>query len=359
MRKMMIHYKGIPIYPIILSENFDGLGAAFEKLSVKDRKVCIVTDSHVAEHYLAQVEAIAAAHCASAVHFIFPAGEESKTLATVENLYEFLIQNKFERRDMLAALGGGVVGDLTGFTAATYLRGIDFIQIPTTLLAAVDSSVGGKTGVNISAGKNLMGSFWQPSLVLYDTGTFESLNDDLILDGTAEIIKTAAIRDASLLQLVEKSGIESCLPDITARCVKIKVGIVEKDEKESALRKILNFGHTMAHAIEKDSEYRISHGKAVAIGMLMVTQASEAAGMTEKGTYRKLFDLIASKGFETSYPGADLKRLCQLATNDKKASGDSVSLVYIEKIGISSICDVKLDQMQSFFEGEGQIYLKR
>ena len=133
MRKMMIHYKGIPIYPIILSENFDGLGAAFEKLSVKDRKVCIVTDSHVAEHYLAQVEAIAAAHCASAVHFIFPAGEESKTLATVENLYEFLIQNKFERRDMLAALGGGVVGDLTGFTAATYLRGIDFIQIPTSL----------------------------------------------------------------------------------------------------------------------------------------------------------------------------------------------------------------------------------
>ena len=147
----MIHHKGKPIYPIILSENFDALGAALDELEIKDRKVCIVTDSHVAEIYLAQVEKIVADHCAAASHFIFAAGEESKTLATVEDLYEFLIQNKFERRDMLVALGGGVVGDLTGFTAATYLRGIQFIQVPTSLLAQVDSSIGGKTGVDFRA----------------------------------------------------------------------------------------------------------------------------------------------------------------------------------------------------------------
>ena len=327
--------------------------------TLRGKKAALFTDSVVAGLYADIVEESFRQAGFETCRFVFPAGEDCKNMQTAAAFVDFMSEHHLTRKDAVITLGGGVAGDMGGFAASIYMRGIDFIQIPTTLLAAVDSSVGGKTGVNISAGKNLMGSFWQPSLVLYDTGTFESLNDDLILDGTAEIIKTAAIRDASLLQLVEKSGIESCLPDITARCVKIKVGIVEKDEKESALRKILNFGHTMAHAIEKDSEYRISHGKAVAIGMLMVTQASEAAGMTEKGTYRKLFDLIASKGFETSYPGADLKRLCQLATNDKKASGDSVSLVYIEKIGISSICDVKLDQMQSFFEGEGHISLKR
>lgn len=172
-------------------------------------------------------------------------------MQTAAAFVDFMSEHHLTRKDAVITLGGGVAGDMGGFAASIYMRGIDFIQIPTTLLAAVDSSVGGKTGVNISAGKNLMGSFWQPSLVLYDTGTFESLNDDLILDGTAEIIKTAAIRDASLLQLVEKSGIESCLPDITARCVKIKGGIVEKDEKESALRKILNFGHTMAARYRK------------------------------------------------------------------------------------------------------------
>lgn len=144
MQKMMIHYNDVPIYPIVLSENFDALGEALDDLMIKDRKVCIVTDSHVADFYLEQVEHIVKEHCAAASHFIFPAGEESKTLTTVENLYEFLIQNKFERKDMLVALGGGVVGDLTGFTAATYLRGIRFIQIPTSLLAQVDSSIGGK-----------------------------------------------------------------------------------------------------------------------------------------------------------------------------------------------------------------------
>lgn len=319
---------------------------------LRGRKAALFADSVVDSLYGDIVEESFRQAGFETCRYVFPGGENCKNVQTAASFVDFLSEHHLTRKDAVIALGGGVAGDMGGFAASIYMRGIDFIQIPTTLLAAVDSSVGGKTGVNITAGKNLMGSFWQPSLVLYDTDTFKSLNNDLILDGTAEIIKTAAIRDESLLKLIETSDIASHLSDIAARCVKIKGEVVEADEKEGGLRRILNFGHTMAHAIEKDSDYRISHGKAVAIGMLMVTQASEAMGMTEKGTYERLFDLITSKGFETSYEGANLKRLCQLAANDKKASGDYVSLVYIEKIGTSSIYDVKLEKIQSFFEGE-------
>ena len=171
MQKMMIHYNDVPIYPIVLSENFDALGEALDDLMIKDRKVCIVTDSHVADFYLEQVE-----------HIV-------KTLTTVENLYEFLIQNKFERKDMLVALGGGVVGDLTGFTAATYLRGIRFIQIPTSLLAQVDSSIGGKTGVDFRAYKNMVGAFHQPKLVYSCAETLKTLTSQQYISGLGEIIK--------------------------------------------------------------------------------------------------------------------------------------------------------------------------
>ena len=282
--------------------------------------------------------------------FIFPDGEHSKNIQTVAAFVDFMAEHHLTRKDAAVALGGGVTGDMCGFAASVYLRGIDFIQLPTTLLAAVDSSVGGKTGVNISAGKNLMGTFWQPSLVVYDTDTFKTLNEDLILDGTAEIIKTGAIRDESVLNLIEADGIALHLAEIVGRCVKIKGEVVEADEKESGLRRILNFGHTMAHAIEKDSDYSISHGKAVAVGMLMVTSASEAAGMTEKGTYEKLLRLIASEGFETSYQGSGTDELCRLAASDKKVSGDSISLVYIEKPGKASICDIRLTSLSSFLK---------
>ena len=197
MQKMMIHYNDVPIYPIVLSENFDALGEALDDLMIKDRKVCIVTDSHVADFYLEQVEHIVKEHCAAASHFIFPAGEESKTLTTVENLYEFLIQNKFERKDMLVALGGGVVGDLTGFTAATYLRGIRFIQIPTSLLAQVDSSIGGKTGVDFRAYKNMVGAFHQPKLVYSCAETLKTLTSQQYISGLGEIIKHGLIKDSA------------------------------------------------------------------------------------------------------------------------------------------------------------------
>ena len=268
-------------------------------------------------------------------------------MKTVMEFIEFLSRHHLTRRDAVIALGGGVAGDMGGFAASIYLRGIDFIQIPTTLLAAVDSSVGGKTGINISSGKNLAGAFWQPSLVLYDTDTFGSLNDDLILDGTAEIVKTAAIRDADLFRLVDGNGIGEILTQTVKRCVEIKGAVVDADEKEGGLRRILNFGHTMAHAIEKASGYRISHGKAVACGMAMMTAASEAAGMTEKGTCEILCRTLEKKGFKLE-PEFPPEQLCRLAGSDKKTFGDRIHLVRIDKIGRASVFDLELAGLEAF-----------
>lgn len=317
---------------------------------LRGRKAAVFADSVVAPLYGDIVEESFRNAGFETCRFVFPAGESSKNIDTIAEFIDFMSENHLTRKDAVIALGGGVTGDMGGFAASIYLRGIDFIQIPTTLLAAVDSSVGGKTGVNIAAGKNLMGAFWQPSLVIYDTDTFKSLNNDAILDGTAEIIKTGAIRDASLFELIEKTEVKDELTQIVKRCVEIKGAVVDEDEKEGGVRKILNFGHTMAHSIEKDSDYGISHGKAVAIGMLMMTAASEAAGMTAEGTYRRLRKVIIDKGFETAYAGADLERLCRLASSDKKTSGDKISLIYINETGSASIYDIKLEEMKGFME---------
>ncbi len=322
---------------------------------LKGRKAAFFSDSRTDRLYGEAAEESFRKAGFETCRFTFPAGEHSKNIGTAAAFIDFMSEHHLSRKDAAVALGGGVAGDMCGFAASVYLRGIDFVQIPTTLLAAVDSSVGGKTGVNIAAGKNLMGTFWQPSLVICDTDTFKTLNNDLILDGTAEIIKTGAIRDESILELIERNGISSGLADIVSRCVKIKGEVVEADEKEGGLRKILNFGHTMAHAIEKDSNYRVSHGKAVAVGMLMVTAASEAAGMTESGTYERLRRLIAAQGFETSYEGSGTGEFCRLAASDKKASGGSISLVYIERAGKASVCDMKLNSLESFLKGGEEI----
>ncbi len=318
---------------------------------LKGTKAAVFTDSVIDKLYADVVERSFREAGFETCRFVFPAGEVSKNIKIVSEFVDFMSEHRLTRQDAVVALGGGVAGDMGGFAAAVYLRGIDFVQIPTTLLAAVDSSVGGKTGVNIAAGKNLMGAFWQPSIVVYDTDTFKSLNNDEILDGTAEIIKTAAIRDESLLRLIEQNHVEARLVEIVKRCVEIKGAVVDEDEKEGGIRKILNFGHTMAHSIEKDSDYRISHGKAVAVGMLMVTAASEAAGITKRGTYRRLEKVISDKGFEKSYEGADLARLCRLAASDKKTSGGRISLVYIEEPGRAAIRETELSQLEEFLSG--------
>lgn len=310
--------------------------------------VALFTDSNVAPLFADRVEEQLRRGRFRTCRFVFEAGEKSKNIETVARFLDFMSENNMTRGDAVAVLGGGVAGDMGGFAASIYLRGIKFMQMPTTVLAAVDSSVGGKTAVNTRYGKNLTGTFWQPSLVLCDTTTFDQLSEDQILDGYAEVIKSAAIRGARIFEDLEAGKFRTDMADIIARCVNIKSDVVHEDERESGLRRILNFGHTMAHAIELKSGFGISHGKAVAIGMLMVTRASEARGLSEKGTYERLYDLIKGAGYrtETDIP---LEELCDAARHDKKASGDSINLAYIDRIGSAKIRKVKLDDLYDFY----------
>ena len=339
MRKMMIHYNGEPIYPIVLSENFEALGEALDELEIKDRKVCIVTDSHVAEIYLTQVEEIVNGHCAAACHFIFAAGEESKTLTTVENLYEFLIQNKFERKDMLVALGGGVVGDLTGFTAATYLRGIRFIQIPTSLLAQVDSSIGGKTGVDFRAYKNMVGAFHQPKLVYSCAETLKSLTKQQYISGLGEIIKHGLIKDIDYYKWLKghqedilARDTDTMLEMIEVSC-RIKKDVVENDPEEAGERALLNFGHTLGHAVEKLMNFSMLHGECVAVGMHAAAWLSREKGMITEDAYEDILDTIRSFGLPVCVSGPEPEKVVEVSKSDKKMDKGKVKFILLNPEG--------------------------
>ncbi len=331
-------------YDVVIGSSLLSEAGARIREVLRAYNVALFTDSSVNALYGDKVEKQLADAGFKTYRYVFPAGEGSKNLSTVASFIDFMAEHHLSRRDAVITLGGGVAGDMGGFAASVYLRGIEFVQIPTSLLAAVDSSVGGKTGVDIDAGKNLVGAFWQPSLVLCDTDTFATLGNDQVLDGTAEILKTGAIRDAALFQKATDGDIMAMAEEIVEGCVQIKGEVVDADEKEAGLRKILNFGHTMAHAIEKYSDFGISHGKAVAIGMLMITKAFERMGKTAAGTYDALYNVIKSKGFATEY-GAPLDELCRLAASDKKAGGGSISLVYIPEIGLADTFDVSLEKL--------------
>ena len=334
-------------YDVLIGSGLLPETGKYARRVLKADRLAIFTDSTVDRLYADMVQESLEAEGFEVCRYVFPAGEESKNLSNIAPFLEFMARHHLTRKDAVVAIGGGVTGDMGGFAASIYLRGIDFIQIPTTLLAAVDSSVGGKTGVDIASGKNLVGSFWQPALVLCDMICFETLTEGMILDGTAEILKTGAIRDAALFDRAADGDIMEDAQEIISRCVQLKGSVVDADEKESGLRQILNFGHTMGHAIETHSAYSMSHGRAVAIGMLLVTRASEKKGLTEKGVYDRLLEVISSKGFETAYD-ARLEDLCRLASNDKKTAGDSISLIYIPKLGEAAATKVKIDRLHDF-----------
>lgn len=317
--------------------------------SVMDAKrIALFTDSTVGPLYADKVEKQLSAARFKTFRYVYEAGEKSKNLGTAADFLDFMSECGLTRGDAVAVIGGGVAGDMGGFAASVYLRGIKFMQIPTTLLASVDSSVGGKTGVDTKYGKNLVGTFWQPSLVVCDTDTFSSLGDDLMLDGFAEVIKTAATRAEKLFGTLEKGMFKEKMPEVIATCVNIKGDVVHEDETEKGLRRILNFGHTMAHAIELSSGYSISHGRAVAIGMLMVTKASEAHGLTEPGTYQRLYNLISREGYQTE-TDIPLETLCEAARHDKKSGGSFIKLVYITKIGEAAVKKISFDDLYDFY----------
>ena len=279
---------------------------------------------------------------------VFPHGEQSKTLDSYTRLISFCLNVGITRSDCLFALGGGVIGDLTGFAAATLLRGVPFIQIPTTLLAMVDSSVGGKTGVDHPMGKNLVGAFWQPSLVICDPTLLDTLPPKIFSDGCAEVIKYAVINDRPLFERL-KSPIREQVVPVIRDCVTHKKEIVNSDEHDVGCRQLLNLGHTLGHAVEALSSFQISHGSAVAIGMNLVASASKRRGLINREDLLALRKMLISYGLPISCP-FEASALLSVMESDKKRAGDVITLVIPYAIGDSRLMRISISELLSFAE---------
>ena len=333
MEQQKITVKASGTYDILINKGgLSGIGQALKE-RFKPCTIAILSDDKVFPLYGKVVtDAIKAAGFSTVSHVI-PNGEQSKTLAGVTAFIDRMVQAQVTRTDMVLALGGGVVGDMAGFAAAIYLRGIPYIQVPTTLLAAVDSSVGGKTAVDISAGKNLVGAFHQPALVYLDTETLNTLDAAVMRDGFAEVIKYGIILDSKLFDTVSKPG-SFDLTSVIARCIEIKRDIVEQDEFDKGLRGLLNLGHTFGHAIEKLSDFTITHGSAVARGMIIAAKVARVYGFTD---YTDIITkVVKDYGFDTDCPfRAD--ELYSVILSDKKRSGADITLVLPKQIGASTL----------------------
>ena len=309
------------------------------------RRCVIITDSNVAPLWLDKASDSLRQAGIDTLSFIFPAGEDSKSVNTLSDILEFMAESRLTRSDFAVALGGGVTGDITGLAASLYLRGIPFVQVPTTLLAAVDSSVGGKTAVNLSAGKNLMGAFYQPSLVVCDTDTLGTLSPEIFADGMAEVIKYGVIFDRDLFDAVKNGNVNNNIEDIISRCVELKRDIVAEDEFDKGNRQLLNFGHTMAHSIEKLSNFEISHGSAVAIGMVIAAKASEALGWSNENCTDEIVEANKSNHLpcECSFSPEEL---ADAALSDKKRSGGEITFVIPKKIGECILKKIPVDMLK-------------
>ncbi len=315
----------------------------------KAKQAAIITDDTVASLYLETVKEsfVNAGYTVSI--YIFPHGEDSKSQETLFGIYDFLIENQLTRSDFIVALGGGVVGDISGFAAATYLRGIAFMQIPTTFLAAVDSSVGGKTAINIPSGKNLIGAFHQPSLVVCDTETFKTLPSETFADGVAETVKTALISSKSFFEELENGNIQDKIDDIVAQCVSFKRDVVEEDEHDKGLRMILNYGHTLGHAIEKVTNHAVTHGHGVAMGMVLIARLGEKLGYHGKELTERIINCLEIYGLPTKYDGS-VPELAQAVLLDKKRSGDTLNLIFVKEIGTAEIIPVRVMDFVKYLE---------
>ncbi|HEV2693623.1 MAG TPA: 3-dehydroquinate synthase [Verrucomicrobiae bacterium] len=317
------------------------LGAECAQLKL-GRRCAVITDSNVSKKYAAAALKALAASGFEPVLVTVPAGEKSKCMAMVEKCHDQLAGHRLERSSFVVALGGGVVGDLAGFVAATYLRGIPFVQVPTTLLAQVDSSVGGKTGVNLKSGKNLVGAFYQPRLVLCDLDTFKTLPKREYVSGLAEVIKYGVIYDAILFAQLERNLPKlllrdmATLRDVVARCCEIKADVVGQDETEGGLRAILNFGHTIGHAIENSSGYgKYLHGEAISIGQVAAAKLSHKILGLPSADAVRIEKLFVQSGLpvKIKLSGAQRAKLFAAMKLDKKVSGGEVKFVLAQKIG--------------------------
>ena len=327
-------------YPIHIGSGLlDCLGALTLE-SLGEIAVAVVTDDNVAPLYLDRAVKSLENAGLRVCTITLPHGEETKCLARLSDLYTFLCENRITRKDAVIALGGGVIGDLTGLAAATFLRGVHFIQVPTTLLAQVDSSVGGKVAVDLPQGKNLVGAFYQPEFVLVDPDTLNTLTDDYWRDGLGEVIKYGCIGDADLFALLEdcapggRAALMARIDEILVHCIQAKADVVAQDEKDTGLRMTLNFGHTIAHAVETCQHYTgFRHGEAVALGMHVMTRLTEQKGLTDAGTADRLDALLSQLGMPMQLPDFDEETLVAAMGMDKKFSGKVLRVIVLNQIG--------------------------
>lgn len=345
-------------YKVYIGENLlVNAGSLLEQW--QGRKAAIVSDTRVAKLYLEKLVLALVEVGIKPIAFIVPEGEKSKNPHQLLSLYDELIDAKISRKDLIIALGGGVVGDLTGFLAATYLRGVDLVQIPTTLLAQVDSSIGGKVAVDLKKGKNLIGTFYHPSLVIADTSTLKTLESRQVSAGLAEIVKYACIRDTALFEKLSNikdiNNIWQSIDDIIVSSLRVKRDYVLKDPEDKGPRMELNFGHTLGHALETASEYNsLLHGEGVAIGMVRAAALGEKLGITKAGVSGRIAEVLKDLGLPVQVPPQtdDSSVMAAIFRDKKMSEEDAVNMVYIRDIGEAFIRRTIIDEAEFLLRGE-------
>lgn len=329
---------GINSYNILFSDNFSGLAENIKDV-VKSKKALIVTDSNVDKLYSEEVGKHLEENGFLVSYYAFNAGEKSKNIETICDICEALVDNKLDRKSFIIALGGGVVGDMAGFAASIYLRGIDFIQIPTTLLSQSDSSVGGKTGIDFFGGKNILGAFHQPKLVYINVNVLKTLPEREFISGMGEVIKHGIIRDREFFEYLDKNyeDVKSLKADVLLKMCKtncaIKSEVVAKDEKENGLRAILNFGHTIGHAIESYYNFLLTHGECVALGMCAISEIAYKRALISNDDKNRIIDILKKYGFKTKIAIDDIEKVLEIMYMDKKVESGVLKFILPEKIG--------------------------
>ncbi len=344
-------------YPILIEEGIFEQAGNWIRRWMPSSQLAIITDTNVGKIYLERLEAaLKQAGMGSVDVFVIKAGEESKNLQTVETIYHWLLEKGHDRSSGIIALGGGVVGDLSGFVASTFMRGVPFVQVPTSLLAQVDSSVGGKVGVNVMEGKNLVGSFYAPKGVIIDPQVLTTLPIRQFRNGIAEVVKTGAILDANLLKEVallhDEAELRPAWGKVIARCCELKSMVVSQDEEERGLRKILNFGHSFGHGIEQYTEYKkYAHGEAVAIGMILAAQIGQELGITEAGVEEELTALLTQFELPIQSIPIPTEEWIAVMKKDKKKSKGLLHLVAVKAMGQAVVRPVEYDVIEKFLAG--------
>ncbi len=348
--RMTINYEKKPCYDIVFADDYELLLDELQAFDVENRRLAIIADSNTERLFGETVRKILDGHCKKVILHVFPAGEENKTLDTVREIYKTLIDEKFDRKDLLIALGGGVVGDVTGYTAATYLRGVDFIQLPTTLIAQSDSSIGGKTGVDFDGYKNMVGAFYMPKLVYMNVAALKELDDRQFYSGFAEVMKHGLIKDAMFYEWLLENMYEihdrniDVLKEMVMRSCTVKKLVVEKDPKEQGDRALLNFGHTIGHAIEKAMHFTMSHGECITLGMVAAAYISWKRSLLSMEEYYEIRDMFVPFNLPISIDKIDPQEILTLTKSDKKMESGQIKFVLLKKIGKAMIDKTVTDE---------------